>query len=71
MKKWAVAVGMVLVLGVVPMVAQETYPLHPDQLDGLWQGYDGEWRMYRTQLVALAEATPAESSRDGRRLGCG
>ncbi len=31
-----------------------------DQLDGLWQGYDGEWRHVSQQLIALAEATPAE-----------
>ena len=29
-------------------------------LEGLWQGYDGEWRHVSEQLVALAEATPAE-----------
>jgi hypothetical protein len=28
-------------------------------LDGVWQGYDGEWRHTSSQLVALAEATPA------------
>src|SRR5712691_2194757 len=31
-----------------------------DQLEGLWQGYDGEWGHVSRQLVALAEATPAE-----------
>ena len=31
-----------------------------DPLDGLWQGYDGEWRHVSAQLVALAEATPAD-----------
>ncbi len=29
-------------------------------LDGLWQGYDGEWRHVSNQLIALAEATPAD-----------
>src|SRR5271163_2506638 len=29
-------------------------------LDGLWQGYDGEWLHLSQQLIALAEATPAE-----------
>ena len=29
-------------------------------LDGLWQGYDGEWLHVSQQLIALAEATPAE-----------
>jgi uncharacterized damage-inducible protein DinB len=32
----------------------------PDPLDGIWQGYDGEWRHVSNQLVALAEATPPE-----------
>ena len=28
--------------------------------EGIWQGYDGEWRHVSGQLIALAEATPAE-----------
>jgi uncharacterized damage-inducible protein DinB len=28
--------------------------------EGLWQGYDGEWQHVSEQLVALAEATPAD-----------
>ena len=28
--------------------------------EGIWQGYDGEWKHVSQQLVALAEATPAE-----------
>jgi uncharacterized damage-inducible protein DinB len=28
--------------------------------DGVWQGYDGEWKHVSQQLVALAEATPAD-----------
>jgi uncharacterized damage-inducible protein DinB len=28
--------------------------------EGIWQGYDGEWRHVSEQLMALAEATPAE-----------
>jgi uncharacterized damage-inducible protein DinB len=31
-----------------------------DPLDGLWQGYDGEWRHVSKQLIELAEATPAD-----------
>ena len=31
-----------------------------DPLDGLWQGYDGEWRHVSNQLIALAEATPVD-----------
>lgn len=36
-----------------PMVAQSAP-------DGLWQGYDGEWRHVSSQLISLAEATPEE-----------
>jgi len=28
--------------------------------EGIWQGYDGEWRHVSRQLIALAETTPAE-----------
>ncbi len=28
--------------------------------EGLWQGYDGEWRHVSRQLLALAEAMPEE-----------
>jgi uncharacterized damage-inducible protein DinB len=28
--------------------------------EGNWQGYDGEWKHVSQQLIALAEATPAE-----------
>ena len=31
-----------------------------DPFEGLWQGYDGEWGHVSRQLVALAEAIPAE-----------
>src|SRR3984885_1797240 len=30
------------------------------QNEGLWEGYDGEWGVVSRQLLALAEATPAE-----------
>jgi uncharacterized damage-inducible protein DinB len=36
-----------------PVLAQKA-------LEGLWQGYDGEWLHVTQQLVALAEATPGE-----------
>src|SRR5690349_4752687 len=29
--------------------------------EGIWQGYDGEWRHVSSQLLALAEATPVEN----------
>jgi uncharacterized damage-inducible protein DinB len=31
-----------------------------DPRDGVWQGYEGEWRHVSQQLIALAEATPSE-----------
>ena len=30
------------------------------QNEGLWEGYDGEWGHVSRQLIALAEATPAD-----------
>jgi uncharacterized damage-inducible protein DinB len=36
-----------------------TATLHA-QDEGLWEGYDGEWSHVSRQLLALAEATPAE-----------
>ncbi|HXY24337.1 MAG TPA: DinB family protein [Candidatus Acidoferrum sp.] len=40
-------------LSASPLVAQK-YP------EGIWLGYDGEWRHVSSQLIALAEATPEE-----------
>jgi uncharacterized damage-inducible protein DinB len=45
---------LVSVLGALTLHAQV------DPLEGLWQGYDGEWVHVSRQLVALAEAIPAE-----------
>jgi uncharacterized damage-inducible protein DinB len=36
-----------------------TTALHA-QPEGIWQGYDGEWGHVSQQLIALAEAIPAE-----------
>ena len=36
-----------------------TATLHA-QNEGLWEGYSGEWSHTSRQLLALAEATPAE-----------
>ena len=37
-------------------------PSHPESywMEGLWQGYDGEWTHVTRQVLALAEATPAD-----------
>ena len=47
--------AIVLVLTAFTALAQK-----PDPLEGLWQGYDGEWGHVSRQLIALAEAIPAE-----------
>jgi len=44
-----------LLLAGVALAAQT-----PDPLEGLWQGYDGEWLHCSRQLVELAQAIPAE-----------
>ena len=45
---------LAVVLGALNLHAQA------DPYEGLWQGYDGEWGHVSRQLVALAEAIPAE-----------
>lgn len=42
---------LALILTAAPLYAQ---------MEGLWQGFDGEWGHVTRQLIALAEATPAE-----------
>ena len=44
---------LLLGFGAHPLLAQSAP-------EGLWQGYDGEWRHVSSQLIALAEATPEE-----------
>jgi uncharacterized damage-inducible protein DinB len=52
MKTTLAAVCLALVLA-APAFAQK-------MPEGIWEGYDGEWLHVSEQLVALAEATPAE-----------
>ena len=48
-------------LALMLMLALCALSLHAqDPYDGLWQGYDGEWRHVSKQLIELAEATPAD-----------
>ena len=43
-----------------PAASQPT-PARPDpELEGIWEGYDGEWLHVSHQLMALAEAIPAD-----------
>ncbi len=44
---------LLLLFTALPVFAQ-TAP------EGIWQGYDGEWRHVSSQLLALAEAAPEE-----------
>jgi len=53
MKRMLAATLFTMLLGVSCLRAQ-TAP------EGIWQGYDGEWKHVSSQLIALAEATPAE-----------
>jgi uncharacterized damage-inducible protein DinB len=48
---------LALVLGGLTLQAQKP---KFDPLEGVWQGYDGEWLHVSQQLVALAEAIPAD-----------
>jgi uncharacterized damage-inducible protein DinB len=50
-----------LVFAVAPLhpALAQSKPIDPD-LEGVWQGYDGEWHHVSYQLLALAEATPPE-----------
>jgi len=47
-----------LTLGFFLFLLVAPNPFAQDPLDGVWQGYDGEWRHVSNQLIALAEATP-------------
>ena len=53
--KSRLAIGLLLLLLAAPRVFAQ------DPLDGVWQGYDGEWRHVSNQLIALAEATPEKN----------
>ena len=44
---------MLVLLSAQPVLAQKAP-------EGIWQGYDGEWRHVSQQLIELAEATPEE-----------
>ena len=45
---------------VATLLAASALHAQVDPLEGLWQGYDSEWGHVSRQLVALAEAIPAE-----------
>ncbi len=47
-----------LVFYVSALSARQMPP--PDPYDGIWEGYEGEWRYVSNLLVSLAEEIPAE-----------
>ena len=58
---------LLLALGAVPLQAQtapaaahQAAPAPDPQLEGIWEGYDGEWGHVSRQLMSLAEAIPAD-----------
>jgi uncharacterized damage-inducible protein DinB len=53
--RFLIAAALLAVLAGQPVRAQRE-----DSLEGLWQGYDGEWGHVSRQLIALAEAFPAD-----------
>jgi uncharacterized damage-inducible protein DinB len=56
------ALSKTVILGLlIGLIGAAASPLRAqDPYEGLWQGFDGEWRHVSKQLVELAEATPAE-----------
>lgn len=48
------AFALLVLLASSMLSAQQKAP------EGIWEGYDGEWKHVSQQLVALAEATPAD-----------
>ena len=49
-----------LLLATILGTVLQAQPAKVDPLEGLWQGYDGEWLHVSRQLTALAEAIPPE-----------
>jgi len=54
-----VKILMVLLLAAAANAQRADAP-RIDSLEGLWQGFDGEWGHVSRQLIALAETIPAE-----------
>jgi uncharacterized damage-inducible protein DinB len=49
-----------LAIALFLLVAAAPRSFAQDPLEGVWQGYDGEWKHVSRQLIELAEATPPE-----------
>ena len=50
----------ILFLFLVAISAYPAFGQNQKLPEGIWEGYDGEWLHVSQQLIALAEATPAE-----------
>jgi uncharacterized damage-inducible protein DinB len=53
-KTCMVRIFLLWLLWSTPILFAQTAP------EGIWEGYDGEWKHVSQQLIALAEATPVE-----------
>ena len=49
---------LVQILFLISLAAPGLFAQHYPE--GIWEGYDGEWKHVSQQLIALAEATPAD-----------
>ncbi len=49
-----------LVVSLIAMFCSGRSLLAQKLPEGIWQGYDGEWRHVSEQLIALAQATPGD-----------
>ena len=49
-----------LISGFLLIIVLNKPALFAQAPEGIWQGYDGEWKHVSQQLIALAEATPEE-----------
>jgi uncharacterized damage-inducible protein DinB len=56
MKRFALLL-LTAVLSAAHVYAQSAAP---DPMEGIWEGYDGEWTHVSKQLISLAEAIPAD-----------
>ena len=50
---------LLLTLFTIPLHAQTAQNTDP-RMEGIWDGYDGEWGHVSRQLIALADAIPAD-----------
>ena len=62
MKRSTPQMLLILLFGAVlgPLQSTPLLQAQGDSLQGIWEGYDGEWSHVSRQLIALAEAIPAD-----------